>query len=221
MDINKQFEDFLGINTEDENLIATIDKEKSYTQSGHIIDYSVYEATNYRDLVKIFDELHLTTYDTLVDFGCGLGRVLFYCNHKYLCNVTGVEYNQSVYDSLVENAEAYHKRFQGQRKKFSLLKMKAEEYVVEARDNYFYMFNPFSMEILEKVMDNIIESWKKSPREITLIIYYCTYDIINTLRGYKELKLHKIIKLPGYDEDPDEKVYIYNLEKNKRVSPES
>ena len=212
MDIDKQFEEFLGVDTGDENMVNALEKEKRYTASGSIIDNSIYEATNYKDLIRIFDELKLTSYDTLVDYGCGLGRVLFYCNHKYLCNVTGVEYDRSIYDSLVENAEAYHKRFQGQRKKFSLLRMKAEEYQVAAGDNYFYMFNPFSMETLKIVMDNIVESWRKSPRDITLIIYYCTYEIINTLRNYSDLKLDKIIKLPGYNEDPDEKVYIYKIE---------
>ncbi len=211
MGIDKQFEEFLGINTEDEVIISAQEKKEKYTLSGHIIDYSAYEATNYKDLVKIFDELNMTQYDTLVDLGCGLGRVLFYCNQKYLCKVTGVEYDREIYDKLQENAEAYQKRFKGQEKKFSLLKMKAEDYIVDKDDNYFYMFNPFSMDILHQVMKNIIKSKEEHPREITFIIYYCTYDIINALREYSDLKLEKIIKLSNYESDPDEKAYIYKL----------
>lgn len=192
-----EFEEFLGIQTiEDET-----DKDEN-------AKYSVYEATHYKGLIDIFKEIILTPYDTLVDFGCGLGRVLFYCNHQYMCHVTGVEYDKDIYDKLQENAECYCKRFKNQEKKMLLLNMKAEEYIIEPTDNYFYFFNPFSAEVLSVVMDNIMESVKLHPRKVTLILYYCTYDIMRTLRKYP-LVLDKIIKLSGYAEDPDEKAYVY------------
>lgn len=196
----QEFEEFLGINTIE-------DMEGAKDKTGK---YSIYEATHYEGLIKIFEEIILTPYDTLVDFGCGLGRVLFYCNHQYMCYVTGVEYDADIYNKLCENAKEYFKLFKNQERKFSLLKMKAEEYVVAPSDNYFYFFNPFSVEILDKVMENILTSVKKKPREVTLILYYCTYEIMTALRKYP-LTLEKVLKLPGYEEDPDEKAYIYKM----------
>lgn len=196
----QEFEEFLGISTIEDGAGG---KDKTGK-------YSIYEATHYEGLIKIFEEVILTPYDTLVDFGCGLGRVLFYCNHQYMSYVTGIEYDPNIYSKLCENAEEYFKLFKNQERKFSLLKMKAEEYKIETSDNYFYFFNPFAVEILDKVIENIMESVKKNPRQVTLILYYCTYEIMAALRKYP-LTLDKVLKLPGYNEDPDEKAYIYKM----------
>lgn len=193
----EEYEEFLGIDTAEADTDVPAEGK-----------YSIYEATHYNGLIRIFSELVLTPYDTIVDFGCGLGRVLFYCNQLYMCHITGVEYDKAVYDRLQENAEDYCKRFKNQEKKILLLNMKAEEYVVEDSDNYFYFFNPFTPEVMCTVMEHIFESYRHKKRKITLILYYCTYEIMSVLRRYP-LTLEKIIKLPGYDADPDEKAYIY------------
>lgn len=202
MDREEQYERFLGIKTNEEEVIIGNDTGRKY---------SVYEASEYEGLMRIFDEIKLSPNDTLVDFGCGMGRVLFFCNQRFMCNVTGVEYDRDIYEKLIDNAEFYHVRFQNQRRKFSLLNMRAEEYIIEQADNYFYFFNPFSVDILEKVIENILESVELHPRRVTLILYYCTYDIMSTLRRYP-LRIERIIKLPAYVFDPDEKAYIYTFE---------
>lgn len=202
MDREEQFERFLGINTSDEEVIIGRNPHRKY---------SVYEASEYEGLISIFDEVTLTPYDTLVDYGCGMGRVLFFCNQRFMCNVTGIEYDDKIYEALLDNAEYYHVRFQGQRDKFKLLHMKAEDYVVRPEDNYFYFFNPFSMGILESTFNRILASCKGKPRKITIIMYYCTYEIMTTLRKFP-FKLERIIKLPAYRFDPDEKVYVYTYE---------
>lgn len=202
MDREEQYERFLGIKTNEEEVIIGNDTGRKY---------SVYEASEYEGLMRIFDEIKLSPNDTLVDFGCGMGRVLFFCNQRFMCNVTGVEYDRDIYEKLIDNAEFYHVRFQNQRRKFSLLNMRAEEYIIEQADNYFYFFNPFSVDILEQVIENILESVELHPRRVTLILYYCTYDIMSTLRRYP-LRIERIIKLPAYVFDPDEKAYIYTFE---------
>lgn len=207
MDREDEFEQFLGISTKE--------TAGDMSSASHIPEkYSIYEASEYAGLTDIFDVVELKPSDTLVDFGCGLGRVLFYCNHRYMCGVTGVEYDRDIYDRLTQNAEYYHKRFLGQRRRFSLLHMKAEEYRIEPTDNFFYFFNPFSMDILEQVLDHIMISAGEHPRRITIILYYCTYDMMRIIRRYP-FQLDHIIKLPSYNTDPDEKVYIYHYDQNK------
>lgn len=198
----KEFEEFLGISTIEEKSLVKDEKAK----------YSIYEATHYKGLIEIFREVVMTPYDTLVDFGCGLGRVLFYCNQQYMCKVTGVEYDKDIYNKLQENAEDYCRRFKNQEKRMLLLNMKAEDYLIEPEDNYFYFFNPFSVEIMSRVLDNILESVREYPRKVTFILYYCTYEIMSLIRKYP-FTLEKIIKLSGYEEDPDEKAYVYDFER--------
>lgn len=203
MDREEQYEYFLGIRTSEKELPCP----QNYSMPGA---YAVYEASEYEGLIQIFDTLTLQPQDTLVDFGCGLGRVLFYCNHKFRCGVTGVEYDHDIYERLLDNAEYYHVRFQGQRRRFSLLHMKAEEYKIEPSDNYFYFFNPFSGEILEEILGHIVESVEMHPRRATVIFYYCTYSMMRAIRKYPFILDH-VIKLPAYRDDVDEKAYIYHI----------
>jgi len=60
-------------------------------------DYHIYEPSSYSALVSLFDEIQLNPQDIVVDFGCGLGRVLFYCNQRFWCRVKGIEIDEEVY----------------------------------------------------------------------------------------------------------------------------
>jgi SAM-dependent methyltransferase len=207
MDKNeKMFDTFLGIKT-----IEGI----SNAQFNNDIDSqnNIYQATYYRDLVTLFDEVSLEPEDTLVDFGCGLGRVLFYCNQRHYCKTTGIEQDSSLYENLLTNARSYQSKFLEQEERMSFLNISADTYDIVEEDNYFYFFNPFSAEIFQKVIDNIIESVKSNPRDINVIIYYPTFEYQRIIRDSKLFVLKKIIKLSGYEEDPDEKVLVYHLSK--------
>lgn len=174
-------------------------------------DYFAFQSTGYSSLEKIFDALHITEYDTLVDFGCGLGRVLFFVSHRYRCRVTGVEYEPELFEQLKDNEAYYHVRFGGQREKFTLLNMRAEDYRVGQEDNYFYLFNPFAKEILITIIRNILASVEEHPRKIYIIFYYCTPEYIETMRQFP-LRLSKAMRMNAYFLDPDEKCYIYTNE---------
>lgn len=200
------YEQFYGIDTKtDENLRRDVEYRHDDKTT-----YYAYDATSYEGLVKIFNHVPLGENDSLVDFGCGLGRVLFYCNQRFLCKVTGIEYDKEIYDRLQKNAEFYHVRFKNQERKFALLRMDAREYEIASEDNYFYLFNPFSQDVLLEIMKNIQKSVKMFPRKVTVILYYCTMEIMQTMRK-TDFTLKEIIKIPGYVEDPDEKAYIYEL----------
>lgn len=201
MDKEKQYEQFLGVKTDEEQIIFGNTKK---------LKYSLYEASEYEGLEQIFDLVQLASTDTLVDFGCGMGRVLFFCNQRFLCNVKGIEYDKRIYEQLTDNAEFYHVRFKNQREKFTLLNMRAEDYDIAPEDTCFYFFNPFARNILEDVLGRIIKSVEEHPRRVTIIFYYCTYDMMSAIREFP-CKLEHIVKLPDYRLDPDEKAYVYSV----------
>ena len=66
--------------------------------------------------------------------------------------------------------------------------MKAEEYEVPPQVNRCYFFNPFSEEILHKVMARIIESYYEHPREIFLFFYYPADEYVAYLMRVDELE---------------------------------
>lgn len=208
------FEKFLGIHTSEDKPASGEDSGQETSITAKIggrtdmgTNYS-YAASEYDGLVKIFDRVSLTKDDTLVDIGCGMGRVLFFCNQKFMCHVTGIEYDRKIFEKLKENAAYYHVRFKNQEDKFHLFNIQAEDYDIQPNDNFFYMFNPFSKDILAKILDKIIRSVKYSPRRATVILYYCTYEMMEAMRN-TPFELKEIIKLRSYKDDPDEKVYIY------------
>ena len=173
-------------------------------------DINIHESTDYEVLMRIFEEIYINPDDTIVDFGCGMGRVLFYCNNRFFCNVKGIELNPEVYNALNKNAENYHSKFMEQREKFALLNMHAGEYEISPADNFFYFFNPFSAEVLEGIIKKIMRSVHENLRQITIILYYCTFEMMSVIRKFP-LRLDKVIKLPGYEEEKKKKAYIYTL----------
>ena len=105
----------------------------------------------------------------------------------------------------------YQSRFYDQEDRMNFYNIPAQEYEVADEDNYFYFFNPFSPEVFKKVIDNIIDSVRRAPRNIYLMLYYPTFEYQRVMRDSRYFVLKNIIKLSGYEEDPDEKVYVYHM----------
>lgn len=57
----------------------------------------------------------------------------------------------------------------------------AENYVVPAEVDRVFFFNPFSVEILRKVLAKIEDSYYENPREIQLFFYYSSDEYISEL----------------------------------------
>ena len=140
MGSEKSFDSFLGIETIAETAFGDMDVCLPVNEEDNN-----YEVTYYNDLVTMFDEISMEPEDTLVDFGCGLGRVLFYCNSRHYCRTVGIENNARVYDRLLTNAASYQSKFLDQEERMQFLNVEAEAYEIGDEDNYFYFFNPFSM----------------------------------------------------------------------------
>ena len=147
-----------------------------------------YEPTPYSVLERLANSGYITKKNTLVDYGCGKGRVDFFLSYQTRCKSIGIEYDDRIYAGIIENKKS---AVSGSRTEFVL--GSAEEYEVPEEADRFYFFNPFSVEILRKVMNRIIESYYEMPREIFLFFYYpsdeymCYLMTINELLFYDEL----------------------------------
>ena len=53
--------------------------------------------------------------------------------------------------------------------------------------NRAYFFNPFSVELLKKVVRRILSSWYENPREIRLFFYYPSDEYMAYLMTVDEL----------------------------------
>ncbi len=84
----------------------------------------------------------------------------------------------------------------------------AERYQVPLEANRCYFFNPFSVELLRKVMARIIESYYEDPREILLFFYYPSEEYISSLMTVGELEFYDEISCEDLFEGKDERERI-------------
>ncbi len=144
-----------------------------------------YEPTPYRVLERLANSGLIGKKDVVLDYGCGKGRVDFYLAYQTKANTIGVEYDERIYQGAIENRKT---AVSGARTEF--VQMRAEEYRVPGEVNRCYFFNPFSVELLHKVMARMIESYYENPREVFLFFYYPSEEYIFYLMTVDELEFY-------------------------------
>ena len=189
--------------------IKTTGEQQGFYESHH---YNRYEATSYLALESLFKEYTLNSSDNIIDFGCGKGRLAFYINYYYNSSVTGIEMNNNYYSICENNKKNYFKTFSKSKDKIKFLNIFAEEYNVLPTDNKFYFFNPFSLQLFIKVLNNILISVENYPRSIDLILYYPSDEYIDYLDNYTGLTLTQEIPVHNlYLVDKRQKFVIYSF----------
>ena len=129
-----------------------------------------YAPTPYCVLERLAESGLIGQNDAVLDYGCGKGRVGFFLSYRTKAKTIGIEYDERIYESAIQNRKSTISRI-----KPDFVLTRAEEYEVPMEVNRCYFFNPFSVEILQKVMARIIESYYEHPREVFLFFYYLFY----------------------------------------------
>ena len=165
-----------------------------------------YEPTPYCVLERLADSGLVGEGDVVLDYGCGKGRVGFFLSHRTGSRTMGIEYDPRIYGEAVENQKT------ARRARAEFILAGAEAYPVPAEVNRCYFFNPFSVEILHKVMARIVESWYEDPREILLFFYYPSDAYIASLMTVDELEFYDEILCDDlFTGDPRERIMIFAL----------
>ena len=148
-----------------------------------------YEPTPYSVLERLAGSGFFTEEDVVVDYGCGKGRVGFFLGYRTKSKVIGIEYDEHIYREALENRSMVISRV-----KPEFVHTRAEAYPVPENANRCYFFNPFSVEILHKVMARILESYYAEPRDIYLFFYYPSEEYIAYLMTVDELEFYDEIE---------------------------
>ncbi len=184
--------------------IQTMGRDESGADEYH----HPYEPTPYRVLERLAKSGFFGENDVVLDYGCGKGRVGFFLSYRAKVRTIGIEYDGRIYADALENRKSTISRVKPE---FRLTG--AEEYQVPPEVNRCYFFNPFSVEILRKVLARIIESWYESPREIFLFFYYPADEYISYLMTVDEVEFYDEIECDDLFEgsDPRERILIFQL----------
>ena len=167
-----------------------------------------YEPTPYSVLERLANSGFIRKKDTVLDYGCGKGRVDFFLSYQTRANTIGIEYDERIYESVVGNQKT---AVSGAKTKFELAK--AESYVVPQEVNRCYFFNPFSVELLRKVVARILESYYENPREMLLFFYYPSEEYISYLMTVDELEFYDEISCKDLFDGNDirEEIMIFQI----------
>lgn len=167
-----------------------------------------YEPTPYCVLERLANSGLIGKRDVVLDYGCGKGRVDFFLAYQTRAKTIGIEYDERIYKGAVENGNT---AVSGGRVTFHL--QRAEIYEVPCEVTKCYFFNPFSVELLQKVMARILDSYYESPREMQLFFYYPSAEYISYLMTVNELEFQDEITCGDLFDSKDERerIMIFNL----------
>lgn len=167
-----------------------------------------YEPTPYSVLERLVSTELFSNDDVVLDYGCGKGRVGFFISYRTKAQTVGIEYDERIFQSALNNRKSAVSRT-----KADFVLTRAEEYEVPTEVNRCYFFNPFSVEILQKVMARIIDSWYAAPREILLFFYYPSDEFMCYLMTLYELEFYDEIECGDLFEgnDPRERIMVFEL----------
>lgn len=167
-----------------------------------------YEPTPYPVLERLANSGYIRKGNTLLDYGCGKGRVDFFLSWQTRCRSIGIEYDERIYEKAVEN-----QNMSSASGRVTFQDVDAGEFPVPESVDRIYFFNPFSLEILQKVISRIRDSYYEAPREILLFFYYPSDEYISFLMTVNELTFYDEIDCGDlYDgKDRRERIVIFKM----------
>lgn len=103
-----------------------------------------------------------------VDFGAGRGRVLMLASGFPFERITGAEIAQELHGDCQMNIAQYPRSFMKCRD-VDCVHTRATTLPIPEQPAAFYFFNPFEMNVFEKVLSRITRSYKRSRRQMYLV----------------------------------------------------
>jgi len=174
-------------------------------------NHSRYEPTDYGVLERLAESGYIGRESVLVDYGCGKGRVGFFLNHVLGCKTVGVEYSEPLFGDALENLKSYA-GLKSPGQSVSFVCENAENYLPEGADR-FYFFNPFSLKILNTVINRIMDEYCAAPREMYLFFYYALDSYRTHLMA--ETALEFVAEIDCRDlfqrDDPRESILVFRV----------
>ncbi len=142
-----------------------------------------YESTLESVFKKIMEVLPKRFFNTkFIDFGSGKGKILMLAS-IYFKKVIGVEFSSKLCAISLKNISEFSRCFKHD-SEISVYHKDAIDLLIPDDACVFYFFNPFHECILEKVLDQIDDSFNRRRREIIIIYVYALYKKSLFRRGF-------------------------------------
>jgi SAM-dependent methyltransferase len=176
----RKYEKKLGINTHSIVNLNSLTLAGANSEQNHH-----YQGASYFILFSILNKLpEDIKHSNFVDYGCGKGRALFVAEQCGFTKLTGVDIAKELIDDADANKLVYQKK--NNQSEFHFLFNDATTFQIPENTSVFYFFNPFGIDILQKVIQNIKESLKQNPRKIYCIYLNPKYKSVFDNSGFKQ-----------------------------------
>ncbi len=166
---------------------SKIEDVKKLSIKGDNIEHAeLYQGANYYLLEKVFDHLQtIEANQSILDFGCGKGRVLTVAAYYGFSKITGVEFAKELCDVARKNIIPVQQKFP--QKIFNVIHANAVDHKIENDTNVFFFFNPFDEVVMLAVAKNILQSLKENPREVYVVYLNPVHKEIFMSAGFEQI----------------------------------
>lgn len=131
-----------------------------------------YEGTNAYIFKNAFSSFKIDpSRSCFIDFGSGKGKAMFMAAEMGFRKVIGVEFSIELVEICRANLEIF-KAKTNTKTEFEIIHMDASQYEIPAEANLLFFSNPFNETLTTKVIENVLSSYDKSPRETWVIHLY-------------------------------------------------
>jgi SAM-dependent methyltransferase len=166
---------------------SKIEDVKKLSIKGDNIEHAeLYQGANYYLLEKVFDHLQtIEANQSILDFGCGKGRVLTVAAYYGFSKIIGVEFAKELCDVARKNIIPVQQKFP--EKIFNVIHANAVDHKIEKDTNVFFFFNPFDEVVMLAVAKNILLSLKENPREVYVVYINPVHKEIFMSAGFEQI----------------------------------
>jgi|TARA_B100000315_G_scaffold248463_1_gene278380 SAM-dependent methyltransferase len=103
---------------------------------------------------------------TFIDYGCGLGRVLFIATRYPFRRIIGIEASPNLSQEAVDNLTEFYARKSLKTPEWEIVQHDATTYAVPEDATVFFFNDPFDETVMNPVISRICNSQDKAPRDI-------------------------------------------------------
>jgi SAM-dependent methyltransferase len=157
---------------------------------------SPYEALNYFMLERLLTAFRkLSSVDSIIDLGCGKGRVMVVAAHFGFTHITGIDFAKELCEDATRNMVKAQSAIPYIN--WKVINANVLDYTILPGDSVFFMFNPFVEETLVAFVTKLEESLKLFPRKTYFLYASPQHSTALQRLGYKIIFHKSIMNLKG------------------------
>ena len=165
-------------------------------RNGDISHSSRYEAVNYFILESLLSKLRSISGETsFSDLGCGKGRAMVVAAHYGFTKIRGVDFAEevcSIADQHMQKASRLFPQIQ-----YEVYCQNVLDYIIQPDESVFFLFNPFSEEIISAFLEKVNRSTEEFPR--TVYFLYASPRHVETFFEFEYEPVYRKRKLKWLD----------------------